>query len=452
MKRLNQTTSAESRTCEHVEEQTELSSWLHLIVLLIAYTLSFIDRSIVSLMIEPLKNDLLLSDTQVSLLHGFAFAIFYTCLGIPIARLADAHSRKKIIAVGIAFWSIATCMSGFASKFSHLFLARIGVGVGEAALSPAAYSMIADMFPRRLLGRALGIYSMGVFLGAGIAYLGGGKLLELIADPNSWIAALAGDTKPWQVVFFLVGAPGLIVALLVMMLREPVRKGSKTGIQQPFSEVFIFVKKEKATFFNHFIGFSLLGMVFNSFLAWLPSLMIRQLNFTVGEAGFQVGMLIMIFGTLGILAGGYYNDRHTQLGKKDAPIRAGLLSAWWMLVICVLMPLVTIVWMKLFLIAMFFFWGAFPYAAAAAGIQLAAPTHLRAQVSALYLFCLNLLGIGFGATFVALITDLIFADDMALPYSMAITALICIPASIFFLSRCLAPFRASIDSRSPKPT
>lgn len=422
--------------------------WVNLGILLIAYIFSFIDRSIVSLMVEPLKQDLALSDTQVSLLHGFAFAVFYTFLGIPIARLADAYSRKVIIAIGVTIWSAATCLCGFAGKFMHLFIARIGVGVGEAALSPAAYSMISDMFPRRQLGRALGVYTMGLYLGAGIAYLAGGQLMTIALDSKGWMYALFGDMKPWQMVFIVVGAPGLLVAVMVAMMREPARILQRDNpAVRPMSEVFVFVQREKATFINHFIGFSLLGLVFNAFLAWLPSLMIRQLDFSISEAGFHVGISIFVFGTLGILAGGYHTDRLVQRGVLNAPIKTGFLAALWLLPVGVALPLVTTIWIKLTLLALFFFWSAFPYAAAAAAIQMASPPHLKAQVSALYLFCLNLIGIGLGGTLVALITDGVFADDNALPKSLAITVITCIPAGIYVLFRCKQPFGISVQRR-----
>ena len=156
---------------KNIEVGTSLSSWYGLAILFIAYTVSFVDRTILSLLVEPIKADLYLSDTQISLLHGLAFAIFYTFLGIPIARLADQRSRKLIITTGICVWIIMTAACGLAGRFSTLFLARVGVGVGEAALSPAAYSMISDMFPKNKLGLALSLYSSGVYVGAGLAFI-----------------------------------------------------------------------------------------------------------------------------------------------------------------------------------------------------------------------------------------------------------------------------------------
>ncbi|TQV86196.1 MFS transporter [Exilibacterium tricleocarpae] len=423
------------------------ASWYALSVLFIAYTFSFIDRTIVSLLVEPLKADLNLSDTEVSLLHGFAFAIFYTLLGIPIARLADNYSRKRIIAIGVAAWSLATCLCGLAGRFWHLFLARVGVGVGEAALSPAAYSMICDLFPRQMLGRALGIYSMGVYIGAGLAFLIGGYLIGIAFTADTVQLPLVGSLKPWQLVFIVVGAPGLLVAVLVMTLREPKRLGGGPAAGLPLAAVFSLVKRERGTFLNHFMGFAALGLLFNAFLAWAPSLLIRQMGYTTAEAGLQIGIAIMVFGSLGIVAGGWHTDRLTRRQVPDAPIRTGLLAGCWLLPVGIAMPLVATPGLKAILLALFFFWSAFPYAAAAAAMQMAAPPQLRAQASALYLFCLNFIGIGMGATLVALLTDGVFGDESALPYSMAITCLISAPLGIYFLFACKTPFRASLAAR-----
>ena len=206
---------------KNIEVGTSLSSWYGLAILFIAYTVSFVDRTILSLLVEPIKADLYLSDTQISLLHGLAFAIFYTFLGIPIARLADQRSRKLIITTGICVWSIMTAACGLAGRFSTLFLARVGVGVGEAALSPAAYSMISDMFPKNKLGLALSLYSSGVYVGAGLAFIIGGLAVEAALQLRMPELPLIGIVDGWQVIFFIVGLPGLLVALLMLTVKEP---------------------------------------------------------------------------------------------------------------------------------------------------------------------------------------------------------------------------------------
>ena len=200
--------------------------WYVVLVCMLAYIFSFVDRQILALMIEPIKRDLGLSDTQFSLLHGLAFSLFYAFMGIPIALLADRYSRPRIIAIGVAFWSLATAVCGLSRNFAQMFLARIGVGVGEAALSPATYSMLSDMFPRDRLGRAVGVYSIGSFIGGGLAFLIGGYVINLLKRVDTVVLPLLGALRPWQVTFFVVGLPGLLVALLILLtVRDPGRRG-----------------------------------------------------------------------------------------------------------------------------------------------------------------------------------------------------------------------------------
>ncbi|MBT7799203.1 MAG: MFS transporter, partial [Gammaproteobacteria bacterium] len=202
-------------------------AWYAVGILFVAYTFSFADRFILSLLIEPIKQDLNLSDTKISLLHGFAFAIFYTFMGIPIGRLADKYNRRTIIVWGIATWSCMTAVCGITKGYWQLFAARVGVGVGEAALSPAAYSMIADLFPAQKLGRALSVYTTGAFVGAGLAFIIGGTAIAAITTSPEITLPVIGTIRSWQAAFFLVGLPGLLVAALMYTVKEPLRRFNK---------------------------------------------------------------------------------------------------------------------------------------------------------------------------------------------------------------------------------
>ncbi|MGH7462539.1 MAG: MFS transporter, partial [Longimicrobiales bacterium] len=183
-----------------------------MLLCMVAYVFSFIDRQITALLIEPIRADLRISDTQFSLIHGLAFAFFYALMGMPIARLADTRSRPVIISAGIFVWSIATATCGLTRNFWQLFAARMAVGCGEAALSPTAYSIIADSFPKSRLGLALGVYSMGSFIGAGLAFLIGGTVIELVTRIGALELPVLGTVKPWQMTFFIVGMPGVLIA------------------------------------------------------------------------------------------------------------------------------------------------------------------------------------------------------------------------------------------------
>lgn len=199
-------------------------AWYVVCVLTVAYLLSFLDRQILALLVGPIRQDLDISDTQVSLLGNLAFGIFYTLLGLPLGRAADRFSRRGIIAAGVATWCLMTAACGLARNFVQLFLARVGVGVGEAALNPAALSMISDYFPRRTRGRALTFYNMGVSLGVGVALIFGGQVIAWVAAAPPVELPGIGVLRAWQTVFILVGLPGLLIALLMLTVREPVRR------------------------------------------------------------------------------------------------------------------------------------------------------------------------------------------------------------------------------------
>ena len=191
---------------------------------MLCYTLSFVDRQILSLLVGPIKHDLRISDTQMGLLLGFAFAIFYTFAGLPIGRLVDTHGRRNLIGVGIFLWSIMTALCSAARSYWTLFLARIGVGVGEATLSPAAFSLISDYFPAEKLGLAISVYTMGIFFGSGVALAIGGTVVDSVMHMPALHVPILGTIATWRLSFLLVGIPGILIGLLVYTVREPLRK------------------------------------------------------------------------------------------------------------------------------------------------------------------------------------------------------------------------------------
>ena len=200
-------------------------AWYVVGVLTLAYIFSFIDRQVLSLMVGPIQKDLGIDDFQMSLLMGPSFAVFYTLFGIPLGRLADTRSRRVIISLGIAVWSIMTAGCGLTKTFWQLAVMRMGVGVGEASLSPSAYSLISDYFRPQRRSTAMSVYSMGIYIGSGMAFLLGGFIMKLAAGTDSTPLPWIGGVHSWQLVFLAVGLPGLLVSLLLLTVREPVRKG-----------------------------------------------------------------------------------------------------------------------------------------------------------------------------------------------------------------------------------
>lgn len=395
-------------------------AWYLLGILLVAYTLAFIDRTVLALLVQPIQRDLGINDTQLSLLHGLAFAVFYTVFGIPVARLADRRSRRMIIAIGIAVWSLMTAACGLARSFGELFLARMGVGVGEAALSPAAYSMIADSFPPEKLGRAFGIYQIGIFGGGGLAFLIGGTIIQFALSTPSITLPLIGELATWKTVFLIVGLPGLLVGLWVLTAREPPRRQVAAPEGNGFGEVLRFLAHHRKIFVPHFAGFSLAALVFNGFNAWAPVMFVRQFGLGQGEVGQYLGLALLIFGSTGIIAGGWLSDWLTRRNHSSGPIIAALVGVGGSLPFVIAAPLAPSWQLSLLLFCPLFFFAAFPYAGGGASLQMITPGPMRAQVSAIYLFFINILGIGVGPTLIALVTDGAYGDKQMVFAAMAI--------------------------------
>ncbi len=199
------------------------TAWTLTILLTLSYIVSFIDRQLLGLLVSPIKADLGISDLKMGLLLGLAFSLFYVTLGVPIGWLADRVNRRNLVIAGITLWCIMTAACGLSKSYGQLFLARVGVGVGEATLSPCALSLISDSFPPERRARAIGVYSIGVSVGGGLAYLLGGALVQAVADapPIDW--PVLGEIRPWQSAFIIIGLAGLVVALLLTMVPEPAR-------------------------------------------------------------------------------------------------------------------------------------------------------------------------------------------------------------------------------------
>lgn len=431
------------------QPQNSPYGWYVVGVLIIAYTFSYVDRTILTLLVEPIRESLQISDTQISLLHGLAFAIFYTGLGLPIARLADRKDRTKIIMAGILAWSVMTALCGFARNFWQLFLARVGVGVGEAALSPAAYSMMADYFSGATLTRALSIYTSAVYIGAGLALMIGGAV---IASVPALDLPVFGYFEPWQVVFLFVGLPGIAVALLMKTVREPVRTGlspaTVAGEGLPLRAVGRFLRERIGAYGLLIAGFSAMSLLWNGAMAWVPTFFIRTFEWTPSVVGLRFGLMLLIFGTTGILFGGYLSGWLRDRGKEDANLTVGIIAALLILPVGVVAPILSNEWLCLATYCGFVFAGSMPYGAAAAAFQEITPNQMRAQVTAIYFLFLNLAGIGLGPTVVALITDQVFNDDAAVKYSLVVLAAIGAPLSALLLWLGRKPYVACL-TQSP---
>ena len=362
-------------------------------LLTVVYTFNFIDRQLLSILQESIKADLLLSDQQLGLLTGIAFAMFYVTAGIPIARWADRGNRRNIVALAIGVWSFMTAISGLVQNYVQLLLARMGVGVGEAGGSPPAHSIISDIFPPERRASALAFYSMGVNIGILFGFLAGGWLNEIF---------------DWRTAFFVVGAPGLIIALIVRYtLREPIRGLSEQRQVEtqtvPFSNVLNLLMSRPA--FKHMaFGAALNAFAGYSTSSWTASFMIRSHGMSTGELGTWLAMIMGFGGAVGVFAGGVIAER---LARKDV--------RWYMW-----LPALTGLICVPFMVANYMVAGA--YTALIVSIipgilfnvylgNTLAMTHglvglrMRALASAILFFILNLIGLGLGPWAIGLLSD-----------------------------------------------
>lgn len=413
-------------------------AWYVVGILTLAYTVSFIDRQILNLLVQPIRQDLGISDTQISLLQGIAFAIFYSVLGVPIARLADRGNRRNIIAAGIFLWCLMTAACGLARSFVQLFIARIGVGVGEAALSPPAYSIIADYFPPERLARATGTYALGVYSGAGIAMLVGGAVINLISQAGPIELPMVGLLRPWQLAFLAVGLPGLLVGALMFSVKEPLRRGTSTSVEAragrvSLKEVTQFMIGERRFFASIFVGLSMVGMVIIAILSWTPTYFIRLHGWSAGDVGFRYGMVLLLFGTSGSVIGGWIADWLRQRGYPNAILVTTMGVSLAALPLAVAMPLLKPDMLSLLVLIPVTFLLASPVGLTAAAVQLVTPNRMRAQVTAVYFLIVALIGSGFGPLTVALCTDYVFSDDMAVGKSIALVSGVLTPIGVLSL-------------------
>jgi len=405
-------------------------AWYVVGVLVVAYTFSFIDRQILSLLVGPMKRDLNISDFEMSLLQGFAFAVFYALVGLPIGRMVDSKNRVGIISIGILVWSLMTALCGTARAYWQLFIYRMGVGVGEAALSPAAYSMLADYFRPERMGFALGVYGIGVYIGAGLALIIGAQVVAIVQSAGTTTLPLIGEIFPWQVVFLAVGLPGILVAAWMWTIKEPERRGHmRTTVDEngnekhaalPLSEVVSFMWSNRITLFTHHICYALGAMMAYGVAAWIPSFLLRTHGWSIVDAGTYYGTIVMVFGTAGVVAGGWMGDKAVSMGRENGRLLVMGLGCIAAAPFALLYPLIDgNMPLVLVLLSISTFFSTFAIAPGAAAIQELMPNQMRGFASAFMIFIITLIGLGLGPSAIAAMTDFFYADENMLRYSLA---------------------------------
>ncbi len=407
-------------------------------MLSLAYVMSYLDRIIINLLVVPIQSDLGINDTQFGLLQSVAFGIFYTVMALPLGLMADRYHRKWIIAGGIGLFSLFTVLSGTARAYTQLFMARIGVGVGEASLTPAAYSLLADSFEPHRLGRAIGTFTMSAFVGTSLAYIGGGAAIDWLHSMGPQRLPLLGELQPWQMAFLLVGIPGFIIAPLVLTLREPERKG---GGAVPIATAIAAVRVRGKALVLLFSGFSFITLSSYASAVWTPAFFIRVYEWQPGQIGLWYGLIYLSFGTSGALFGGWLCDRLTVRGVKDAPLRVAAYGYFGTMFFGGLAPLMPTPELALLLSAPATFMGTLPYPLAGTAIALITPNQLRGQVTALYMLVINLVGLGMGPMLVGVFTDFVFTQPEDVRYSLAIINAGAAPLAVLLLILALPSYR-----------
>jgi len=416
------------------------SPWYLVFLLFLAYLLSFLDRQIIALLIDPIKNDLHITDFQFSLLHGLGFGVFFALFGIPIALAADRWKRSRIIGMGIIVWSAMTVYCGLARSYFQLFLGRIGVGVGEAALAPAAYSLMADVFDRKRLPAAMAVFSMGSTLGSGLAFLLGGRLLSALAEwDRSDIHWLAGFAD-WQLAFMFAGLPGLLLAVFIFRFPEPARKGlldtSPQTISRQLATTFQFMLGRKRLYLGIFVAIAATTAMSSGFIVWTPVYLMREFGLSPPEAAQRFGGIFVVAASTGVLCGGLLASRlQPRFGQS------GYLVVMLMAISGTLLSLLPLTLMRdidsvSVLIGAAVFFTQSLAAVSVASIQVVTPNEKRAQLSSYFLLFVNLLGYGSGAPLIAAITDFVLGDSAQLGLSLTVGAMVLLPLAL--LAVCIA--------------
>lgn len=428
------------------------AGWFLVAMLTIAYIFSFIDRYILGLLIEPIKAELSLTDTQIGLVLGPAFAVFYATMGLPLGWLVDRKRRVWIVAAGVFVWSFATAVSGLAKNFTQLFIARMSVGVGEATLSPAAMSLISDSFPPERRGKPIAVYTAALSVGAAIASLIGGAVLLWAKTNESLEVPLFGPMAPWQLTFFAVGAPGLILAGVFFFLREPPRgtvavmEGEQIG--NGVKDALRYVGRN----FGVYAGFVSLVCIMTITAysqGFLPAVFDRTWGWPAEKYAFVNAVVLLAVGPASVFLSGALSDRWAQQGRKDASIKL-LVFGFLLMVPTAILPMFMPSAEAAFAV-LFVNTAGIAIVSAMGVVALLAitPAQIRGQITALYYMAISLSGLVFGPTTVGWLSTNVFGEEeLRLAYAAtiaiyALVPLLCVPLTLRAYKRQLAKIMAA---------
>ena len=431
-------------------------AWYGVAVLSVVQLFSFIDRQALSLLIGPIKAEFGMSDTQVSLVIGLGFAIAYAIAGLPIGRLVDQWSRPALLGLGLALWSVCTAACGFAGSFTHLALLRSGVGIGEATLTPTVISFLGDYFPPSKRGISFGVFAVSVYVGSGLSLVAGSAILQALQGVAFVTVPLVGEVKPWQLVFLVIGLPGLLAVPLVLTLFEPRRRRGAAAAPAirslSMAEVRSHYRRHWPAFLTQHAASTMMAMLFYGVSAWVPEFLRRTYGMPISTAGFSFGLVTVAAGSLGVLSGGFCSDALLKRGHTDARLRATLFAALGALPFATAFPLAGSAGLSLVLVFGMVFFTSTISTAGSTGVQELALPRMRGIAAAIYLFIFNGIGLSLGPTLFAVLTDKAFGNPALLWRSLAFAApSIAVLAAVLSLVG-LRPYRACVAANQQDQT
>ncbi|MCY4268787.1 MAG: MFS transporter [Gammaproteobacteria bacterium] len=420
-------------------------AWLLVTLLTIAYVVSFVDRYILSLLIDPIKADLGLSDFQIGILLGPAFGIFYATIGLPLGYLADRTRRTWIVAAGVSIWTMATALSGLARNFAQMLVARVSVGIGEAALSPCAMSLIADSFPEERRGKPIAMYSSALSVGAALAALLGSAVLFWTNSAGNITLPLVGELTPWRIAFLIAGLPGLLLAVPFLLMREPPRITAPTGAgRQNLGDMFRHVGRHALTYGCFVSVFCYMTIVAYS-QGWLAVMFDRTFGWPVEVFALYDGLLLIVIGPVSVMFAGWLSDRQTIRGQRDAPMRIAILGLFLSVPMAVIGPLLGNDIAAFIVVSASTIGGAFISSVGVTALLKIVPVGIRAQTIALYYMAISLAGLFLGPSLVGLLNDQVFGTD-GVRYSVAVIPLIFGLPALLLSPLTLKLYRRALDN------
>lgn len=423
-------------------------AWYCVFALALAVMVNFLDRGILTLLVEPIKHDLRLSDMQMSLIMGFAFTFFYAILGLPIARLVDRKSRKLIMTAGITIWCAMTLLCGLATSFWQLFAARMGLGVGETTSGPSAYSLLSDYFPPHRLPRAISFMQVGFVLGNGLALILGAWVISFVARHPHLSLPIVGHLHGWQMVLMLVGLPGIIVAAIMASVREPPRRGGAQAEPTPIMEIFRFTLHHKLIYLPLFIGMGMRSAQMFATTSWGPAFYGRTYGWSQSQIGYVSGLSFFISMPLGLALGNWLAEHYWKKGVHDGNVRVVVLATLLSVPFGIAGPLMPNPWLAVACLLLATMTSIMAAAPENAAIQTVTPNKLRGQMTFLFLFIMNVVGMGAGPMLIGALSQYVFGEAH-IRQSLATAAVILgVPAAYIFW-RGMRPYGEAVATGNP---